>query len=183
MGPGWDVGKPRLGYLHEIPDVSHYQVDLSICLTLFSYLQIERPVDLYDPPMNLLEKAYTLIHFPLVVLFYHELSMRNMVLSQQIITCGVIVLLLSLTSVGFLMEKRWFAPMLEFVRCLTFFAVEQMLWPVVESLEFFSFNRILLIYAIRITFLVSALGCGLVSLHRLSVWTVSRMNERKMKIQ
>lgn len=21
MGPGWDVGKPRLGYLHEIPEV------------------------------------------------------------------------------------------------------------------------------------------------------------------
>lgn len=23
MGPGWDVGKPRLGHYHEIPEVSY----------------------------------------------------------------------------------------------------------------------------------------------------------------
>lgn len=27
MGPGWDVGKPRLGYLHEIPEVRIYSIN------------------------------------------------------------------------------------------------------------------------------------------------------------
>lgn len=119
--------------------------------------------------MNLLEKAYVLIHFPLVVLFYHELSARNGVLSQPVVTGGIVVLLASLTSVGFLLEKRSFAPMLEFVRCMIFFAAERVIWPVVDTYEIFSFHRALIIYSIRVLFLLSAIGCGLISLSRISV--------------
>ena len=128
--------------------------------------------------MNLLEKAYTLIHFPLVVLFYHELSARNGVLSQPIVTCGILVLLASLTSLGFLIEKRWFAPMLEFARCIIFFAAEQVIWPVVDTYEIFSFHRILIIYSIRVMFLLSAIGCGLLSLTRISVRVAEHLSAK-----
>lgn len=129
--------------------------------------------------MNLLEKAYTLIHFPLVVLFYHELSARNGVLSQPVVTCGILVLLASLTSLGFLIEKRWFAPMLEFVRCIAFFAAEQVIWPVVDTYEVFSYHRILILYSIRMMFLLSAVGCGLLSLTRISARVSSYRSGKK----
>lgn len=130
--------------------------------------------------MSWWEKAYTLIHFPLVVLFYHELSARNGVLSQFVVTIGILVLLASLTSIGFLIEKRWFAPMLEFARCIIFFAAEQVIWPVVDTYEVFSLHRIFIIYWIRVMFLASAVGCGLLSLTRISV-RVSDYVRRKGK--
>lgn len=129
--------------------------------------------------MNLLEKAYTLIHFPLVVLFYHELSARNCVLSQTVVTGGILVLLASLTSLGFLIEKRWFAPMLEFVRCIIFFAAEQVIWPVVDTYEIFSYHRIVILYCIRVMFLLSAVGCGLLSLTRISARVRSYVSAKK----
>ena len=167
MGPGWDIGKPRLGYNHEIPEVSASRVR-TVAVADGPVCQIQHPVTVWDPPMNLLEKAYTLVHFPLVVLFYHELSLRNGVLSQQLVTCGILVLLASLTSLGFLIEKRWFAPMIEFGRCIAFFAAEQALWPVVESIGTLGLQRQFVIHAIRLLFLVSAIGCALLSLSRVA---------------
>ena len=122
----------------------------------------------WDPPLNLLEKAYTLVHFPLVVLFYHELTLRNGVLSQQTVTGGILVLLASLASLGFVIEKRWFAPMLECARCVAFFAAEQFVWPVIESYEVFALHRLFVIHAMRLLFLASATGCALLSLSRLA---------------
>lgn len=134
---------------------------------------------MWDPPLNLLEKAYTLIHFPLVVLFYHELTVRNGVLNQQIVTCGILVLLASLTSIGFLIEKRSFAPMLEFVRCILFFAAEQVIWPVVDEYEVFTLHRMLVIRAIRLMFLASAIGCALLSLSRISAKVSKYARDKK----
>ena len=129
--------------------------------------------------MNLLEKAYVMIHFPLVILFYHELSMRNSSLNQFIVTCGVVSLLASMTSMGFILEKRWFAPLLEFVRCLLFFTAEQTIWPVVDSIHYFDLNRVLLIHSIRVIFLVSAVACAGLSLARIA----SKLHDRIQKKQ
>lgn len=136
---------------------------------------------MWDPPLNLLEKGYTLLHFPLVVLFYHELTVRNGVLSQHVVTCGIVVLLASLTSLGFLIEKRWFAPMLEFVRCILFFAAEQMIWPVVDEYEVFTLHRKLVIHSIRFLFLGSAIACALLSLSRISGKVSDRVIKRKSR--
>lgn len=34
-GPGWDVGKPRLGYNHEIPEVSLHECAYISCWWIF----------------------------------------------------------------------------------------------------------------------------------------------------
>lgn len=56
--------------------------------------------------MNLLEKAYVLWHIPIVIVFYHELAVRHALLTQFTVTCAIIALLFSITSLGFVMEKR-----------------------------------------------------------------------------
>lgn len=133
--------------------------------------------------MNLIEKAYVLIHFPLVVLFYHELTMRNGILNQVIVTIGIIVLLLSITSLGFIMEKRWFAPLLEFIRCVAFFGAESYIWPVVESIDSFELHRILLIKLLRILYLTSLICCGIVSLVRFSTYIANYKKINSSNVQ
>lgn len=56
--------------------------------------------------MNLLTKAYVIVHFALVIVFYHELTLRNAEFTQKIITTGVVALLTSITSIGFILEGR-----------------------------------------------------------------------------
>lgn len=118
--------------------------------------------------MNLAQKGYVLIHFSLVVLFYHELSMRNGVLNQFIVTIGIIVLLFSITSLGFILEGRWFAPATEFIRCAAFFGAGSYIWPVVESIDTFELHRILIIKLLRILYLTSVIICGIICLIRFS---------------
>lgn len=129
--------------------------------------------------MNWFEKIYVLLHFPLVVIFYHELSLRNGQLSQVVVTGGVIVLLYSLSCMGFILERRWYAPITECIRCLLFFAIEQILWPVVESIQAFDVHREWILYILRSSFLLSAMICGLISLERISSHVkMSRKNHK-----
>ena len=130
--------------------------------------------------MNWLEKIYVLLHFPLVVIFYHELSSRNGQLSQVVVTGGVIVLLYSLSCMGFILEQRWYAPITECIRCLLFFAIEQILWPVVESIEIFDTHRLWIMYILRISFLTSAMICGLISLERIATRVRASLKARKL---
>ncbi|KAI1280674.1 Alkylglycerol monooxygenase [Halotydeus destructor] len=160
MGPGWNPGKPRLGHYHEIP-------------------KIEYPVVLYDPRMTILEKVYILWHLPIIIVFYHELTLRHAILTQFTVTCGIIALLFSITSVGFIMEKRWFAPIVELTRCLAFFAVEQFLVPVMDSTEYFGSYRLMVLRTLRLTYLISATICAIVSLHTISVQLTAYVKEKK----
>lgn len=59
--------------------------------------------------------------------------------------------------------------MLEAVRCLLFFAVEGSLLPVIEPVttHFGGSSRDSLIFGIRVTFLISAIGCTICGLHNL----------------
>lgn len=131
--------------------------------------------------MNWFEKIYVLLHFPLVVIFYHELSLRNGQLSQVVVTGGVIVLLYSLSCMGFILERRWYAPITECIRCLLFFAIEQILWPVVESIQVFDVHREWILYILRSSFLVSAMICGLISLERISSHVRISLKNRKLE--
>lgn len=135
--------------------------------------QIKRPVIVWDPVISFVDKVYVLIHFPLVVLFYHELTVRCNILNQTTVTMGIIVLLFSITSVGFILERRWFAYLMEFTRCLAFFAVECYIWPVVESIDSFELHRILLIKLLRVLYLSSIVYCGIGCLMQLSQYIAS----------
>ena len=86
-GPGWQPGKPRLGNYDEIPIP-------------------ENPPVLFDPPISLFAKCYVIIHFAMILVFYHELTLRSTQFTQFLVTFGVIALLFSITCIGFLMEGR-----------------------------------------------------------------------------
>jgi alkylglycerol monooxygenase len=156
-GPGWSPGKPRLGHYEDIP-------------------KIEYPVVLWDPPMNLAEKGYVIWHFAITIVFYHELTLRHSSISQFTVTCGILALLYTITSLGFIMERREFSPLMEVTRCVAFFAAEQLLVPVVEPLEYMGFGRATILQALRATFLVSSVIWSIVLLHKVSVKLSARFS-------
>lgn len=86
-GPGWAPGKPRLGNYSDIPEP-------------------EKPAKLFDPQISYLAKAYVIVHFAMILFFYHELTLRNAVFTQYLVTCGVLAMLFSITCVGFILENR-----------------------------------------------------------------------------
>ena len=86
-GPGWSEGKARLGYYDDIPEFEH-------------------PVEYWNPQISFLPKLYVVWHFAIVVLFYHELSLRNEQISQWTLVLGIICVLTSLTSIGFILENK-----------------------------------------------------------------------------
>uniref|UniRef100_G1KW78 Alkylglycerol monooxygenase n=1 Tax=Anolis carolinensis TaxID=28377 RepID=G1KW78_ANOCA len=102
-GPGWEPGKPRLGLLKDIPEITGKEVPFS--LKLPSYLRV-----------------YAVIHFVLMLGFYIDLFASKSTLSQVTLLMRVGYIILTLTSIGFLMEQRPEAGFLEFARCSTFLA-------------------------------------------------------------
>ena len=88
MGPGWQPGKPRLGNYNEIPEP-------------------EKPPQLFDPQISYFAKGYVIVHFAMILVFYHELTLRNAVFTQFLITCSIVALLFSITSIGFILENRY----------------------------------------------------------------------------
>ncbi|XP_053206897.1 alkylglycerol monooxygenase-like [Panonychus citri] len=146
MGPGWEPGKPRLGLISDLPEIKH-------------------PVKYWDPQIPLLQKIYVIAHFGLVLLFYNELNLRKHSLTQFTITCGIISLLTSITTVGFLLEGRWFASFLELARCLAFLAAERYLLPIAAPLEHFGIYRETVLTGIRTAFKASAMLWAIVAAH------------------
>nr|XP_028606810.1 alkylglycerol monooxygenase [Podarcis muralis] len=106
-GPGWGPGKPRLGLMEDIPEVTGKEVPYSP--TLPSYLCV-----------------YVVTHFVLMLGFYIDLIATKYTLSQVTILMRVGYIILTLTSIGFLIEQRPEAPFLESVRCSTFLALHKL---------------------------------------------------------
>ncbi|KAM9723081.1 alkylglycerol monooxygenase [Menidia menidia] len=97
-GPSWKPGKPRLGDHLNNPKVTGKEVP-------------------YDPSCSLPLQSYVVIHFLLVLWTYHELFENKMVLSQFTILGMIGYVLLTLTSLGFLIDQRPTAAFLEALRC------------------------------------------------------------------
>nr|XP_060638135.1 alkylglycerol monooxygenase [Anolis sagrei ordinatus] len=105
-GPGWGPGKPRLGLLKDIPEITGKEVPFN--LKLPSYLRV-----------------YAVIHFILMLGFYIDMFASKSTLSQVTLLMRVGYIILTLTSIGFLMEQRPEAGFLEFARCSTFLALHK----------------------------------------------------------
>ncbi|KAH9410396.1 hypothetical protein TYRP_010156 [Tyrophagus putrescentiae] len=155
MGPGWAPGKPRLGYIDEIPELNH-------------------PVPYWEPPTSFLAKAYCVWHFFVIFLFYEQVSVRNAEFSQWTLLTCTSAILLSMTSIGIILECRSYAAQVELLRCLAFFLVEQYLTPLRDmSHGYFegvdNSLRDLVIVGIRLTFLLSAIICAICEFRRMSL--------------
>lgn len=106
-GPGWEPGKPRLGDPADIPEITGKEVPY--CRKL--------PVAL---------RTYAVIHFVLMLGCYIDLFATKSTLSQVTLLLRVGYVILTLTSIGFLMEQRPKAAFLETARCTTFLALHRL---------------------------------------------------------
>ncbi|XP_076351490.1 alkylglycerol monooxygenase-like [Tachypleus tridentatus] len=131
-GPGWAPGKPRLGLIQDIPDV-------------------HAPIDRYNPHLPTWCKVYVLVHFSLILVAFMELADRDGSFNQLTVICGLMYCMLSLTSFGLIMDKKYWAPLVEFARCLLYYTVDLYFLPSEES------SYYVFIMALRAVFLFSAL--------------------------
>lgn len=118
-GPGWSPGKPRLGLSEEIPQVTGKEVPF--CSSASQWL-----------------KLYTVLQFALMLVFYEDTFADSMVLSQLTLLLRVGFIMLTLTSIGFLLDQRPKAASVETLRCLVFLMLYRLghLKLMVPSLSF-----------------------------------------------
>ncbi|XP_042346063.1 alkylglycerol monooxygenase [Plectropomus leopardus] len=105
-GPSWQPGKPRLGDHEENPKVTGQEVP-------------------HDPSWSLPLQVYVVIHFLLVLAIYHDLFENKMTLSQFTILGMTGYVLLTLTSLGYIMDQRPTAAVLEMLRCVVMVTVQR----------------------------------------------------------
>ncbi|KAL3980251.1 C-type lectin domain family 3 member B [Sarotherodon galilaeus] len=98
-GPSWKPGKPRLGDHNDNPKVTGKEVP-------------------HNPRWSLPVQIYAVIHFLLVLKTYHDLFENKMILSQLTILGMTGYVLLTLTSLGFLIDQRPSSAVLELFRCV-----------------------------------------------------------------
>ncbi|XP_044149700.1 alkylglycerol monooxygenase-like [Bufo gargarizans] len=100
-GPGWGPGKPRLGLPEELPKVTGD----------------EEP---YDSRLSKSMQIYSIIHFILLLAVYQHMFEAKLVLTQMTLLLRILYILLTLTSLGFLLENKPGAAILESIRCCVF---------------------------------------------------------------
>ncbi|XP_034729457.1 alkylglycerol monooxygenase [Etheostoma cragini] len=105
-GPSWKPGKPRLGDHDDNPKVTGQEVP-------------------HDPSWSLPLQVYVVIHFLLVLGTYHDVFQNKMILSQLTILGMAIYILLTLTSLGFLIDQRPTAAVLEMLRCVVMVTMQR----------------------------------------------------------
>ncbi|XP_028624648.1 alkylglycerol monooxygenase isoform X3 [Grammomys surdaster] len=118
-GPGWGPGKPRLGLSEEIPEVTGEEVPFS-------------------SGASQLLKIYTVLQFVVMLAFYEETFANTAVLSQVTLLLRVFFIILTLTSIGFLLDQKPMAAIVETLWCLLFLTLYRFghLKPLIPSLSF-----------------------------------------------
>ncbi|KYO26742.1 alkylglycerol monooxygenase isoform X1 [Alligator mississippiensis] len=106
-GPGWGPGKPRLGLSEEIPVITGKEVP-------------------FNPKLPVHLCVYAVIHFALIVTLYIDLFAAAATLSQVTVLLRIGYIILTLTSMGLLMDKRPEAARWETVRCTVFLALQKL---------------------------------------------------------
>lgn len=115
-GPGWGPGKPRLGLSKEIPEVTGQEVPFS-------------------SSASQLLKIYTVLQFAVMLTFYEETFANSSALSQITLLLRLSFIILTLTSIGFLLDQRPKAATVETLRCLMFLTLYRLghLKPLIPS--------------------------------------------------
>uniref|UniRef100_A0AAR2KJB7 Alkylglycerol monooxygenase n=1 Tax=Pygocentrus nattereri TaxID=42514 RepID=A0AAR2KJB7_PYGNA len=116
-GPSWAPGKPRLGDHAEVPIVTGEEVP-------------------HNPYWSLRLQVYVHIQFLLVLGVYNDLFATQYPLSQMTILLITGYILLTLTSLGYIIEQRPNAAVWEALRCLIMMALYRFgyVGPVVSQL-------------------------------------------------
>ncbi|KAI3360754.1 hypothetical protein L3Q82_012991, partial [Scortum barcoo] len=105
-GPSWKPGKPRLGDHADNPKVTGQEVP-------------------YNPSWSLPLQVYVVVHFLMVLRTYHDLFENKMVLSQLTLLGMTGYVLLTLTSLGYIMDQRPMTGALEMLRCVVMVTLQR----------------------------------------------------------
>uniref|UniRef100_A0A671N7N8 Alkylglycerol monooxygenase n=1 Tax=Sinocyclocheilus anshuiensis TaxID=1608454 RepID=A0A671N7N8_9TELE len=118
-GPGWTPGKPRLGDIADIPQITGEEMP-------------------HDPTWSPAMQAYVLVQFLLLLDVYNNLLKDQTILSEMTALLLTAYVLLSLTSLGFLIDQRANAAEMEMLRCVLIMALQQFgyIKPLVPLLAF-----------------------------------------------
>ncbi|XP_036912152.1 alkylglycerol monooxygenase isoform X3 [Sturnira hondurensis] len=118
-GPGWGPGKPRLGLNEEIPEVTGKEIP-------------------YSSSASHLLRIYAVLQFALMLAFYEDTFADKTALSQFTLLLRVCFIILTLTSIGLLLDQRPKAAAVETSRCLVFLVLCRFghLKPLIPSLSF-----------------------------------------------
>lgn len=140
-GPGWRPGLPRLGNPAELP-------------------KIVRPVNSYDPQISWLKNTYIIVHFGIVLMFYHELTLFQHQFSASILNIALVGLIASITTLGLILDnKRRYRNLLELIRCVLFFQARKSIVPIIDGgLERSGVSLHLRTSVISVLFLIFALS-------------------------
>ncbi|CAG0893914.1 unnamed protein product [Cyprideis torosa] len=152
-GPGWSPGKPRLGLMEDLPDVSRETHIWSCfskgliwrrCLlpTFVPELLHKAPMKKFDPPMAGWVQLYLMVHLNLTTAMLHVYigaSTNLSILSHVMSTCFLVFCLVCFGTIanGDLVRGR----RLEIARCLMTLVVLQGQWmsPVMTKAMSFTF--------------------------------------------
>lgn len=142
-GPGWRPGLPRLGDPAELPSII-------------------RPVYCYNPPLMFWLNSYVVIHFAILLLFYHELTLFQSKFQPVILGSGTLTLLGSITSLGLTLDNDYcYGATFELIRCLTFFQARKYIEPIIlhgfERANLSLHHQSTLISAIYLVFVLSSI--------------------------
>ena len=152
--PGWRPGLNRLGNPEDLP-------------------KIVRPINCYDPKIKFWQNAYVVIHFALLLFFYHELTLHQDHFSPAIINLGVVGLLSSITTLGLILDnRRKFGDCYELIRCLLFFKCRSYIVPIVmHGLERSGLDLSSRMYFIFAIYALFAVSIGLITINIMSKLT------------
>jgi len=95
--------------------------------------QLQHPVKYWSPVIPVWQSMYAIYHFALVLIFRDLLSTNHHSMPQTMVTFCIIALLISITSIGFLLENRKFAPHFEILRCISFLYFSHKFIPLMQS--------------------------------------------------
>ncbi|MCJ8740254.1 hypothetical protein PDJAM_G00056780 [Pangasius djambal] len=105
-GPGWTPGKPRLGDPEDLPEVTGEEVP-------------------HDPQWSSTLQAYVHVQFLLVLIVYNNLFATEYMLSQTSVMLITGYILLTLTTLGYIMDQSPNAALWEMSRCLLMLALHR----------------------------------------------------------
>ena len=74
-----------------------------------------------------------MVHFGVLLLFYHELTLYQDEFSPFVLNIGVISLIASITTLGLMLDKkRRYDSLYELIRCLLFFQLSYIISPIID---------------------------------------------------
>jgi len=149
-GPGWGPGKPRLGYIEEVPVIPEDKT-------------------LHSTPMPLWLKFYVLLQIPLIYFFFSRALVTKVMFPLDLTILHTLFIALSIASMGCLLEVRRVGPLLEGLRCILYFPLEMLVRDALAS-------NILILYFLRTVFFTSAIFW----VSHLRIFSKDALNKKKV---